>query len=209
MDKNKYLCMLNERCIPDYIRNMIIYAENNCVPIIQKPALDFITHLIKISHCRKILEIGTAIGYSAINFALVRDDIIVTTIERDEKMYLEAEKNIKVAKLEERIKLFFQDAVDFDEKTLKDDYDLLFIDAAKSKYQTFFEKYEKLVKLKGLIVTDNVFFHDLLFSDNIKNRNTLQLVNKIKKYNEWLMNNHRFDTKFFAIGDGIALSIKK
>lgn len=209
MDKNKYLCMLNERCIPDYIRNMIIYAENNCVPIIQKPALDFITHLIKISHCRKILEIGTAIGYSAINFALVRDDIIVTTIERDEKMYLEAEKNIKVAKLEERIKLLFQDAVDFDEKTLKDDYDLLFIDAAKSKYQTFFEKYEKLVKLKGLIVTDNVFFHDLLFSDNIKNRNTLQLVNKIKKYNEWLMNNHRFDTKFFAIGDGIALSIKK
>lgn len=208
MDKYNYLLKLNETSTPDYIKNMVIYAENNQVPIIQKEALDFITHLIKISNTTKILEIGSAIGYSAISFALIRDNITVTSIERDEKMYFEAKKNVKLAALDKRIQLICADALSFDENSLDKDYDLLFIDAAKSKYQVFFEKYEKLVKKNGLIITDNVFFHDLLFSNEIKNRNTAQLVKKIKKYNEWLINNKTFDTKFFAVGDGLAVSIK-
>jgi|SRR5690554_1357635 len=209
MEKTNYINYLNNISSSNYILNMEQFAKAENIPVIQKPALDYIIHMIKITKSKNILEIGTAIGYSAINFALVRDNIYVTSIERDEKMYLEAKKNISKANLDDRIKLIYHDALDFDDKKLTDNYDLLFIDAAKSKYQLFFEKYAKYVKQNGLIITDNVLFHDLLFCNNIKNRNTRQLVNKIKKFNEWLKDNKSYDTCYFNIGDGIAVSIKK
>lgn len=209
MNRDNYFLFLNENVNNKNITIIETYANKNRVPIIQKSGLDFLTHIIKISNAKKILEIGTAIGYSAINCTLINENIHVTTIERDEKMFIEACKNIDLFNLNSRIKIIFQDALEVDESKFKSDYDLLFIDAAKSQYQKFFEKYTKCLKKGGIVVTDNLIFHDLIFSENISNRNTMQLVNKIKKYNLWLKNNKLFDTKFFNIGDGIALSIKK
>lgn len=209
MNRDNYFLFLNENVNNKNITIIETYANKNRVPIIQKSGLDFLTHIIKISNAKKILEIGTAIGYSAINCALINEEIQVTTIERDETMFIEACKNIELFNLNSRIEIIFQDALEVDEFDLNCDYDLLFIDAAKSQYQKFFEKYTKCLKKGGIVVTDNLLFHDLIFSENISNRNTMQLVNKIKKYNLWLKNNKLFDTKFFNIGDGIALSIKK
>ncbi|MDF2700387.1 MAG: pcm [Haloplasmataceae bacterium] len=209
MNKELYFLELNNgNKSDDRLKALEEYAKLYKVPIIQKEGLDFLIHTIKVSQVKKILEIGTAIGYSAINFALIDQDIVVATIERDEVMYNEAIKNINLFALENRIKVIFGDALEVEDQNFET-IDLLFIDAAKSQYQKFFEKYTKFLKKGGLVITDNLIFHNLLFEDVIENRNTRQLVSKIKKYNEWLANNSLYDTYFCPLGDGIAISIKK
>ncbi len=208
MNKEEYFLYLNSHNDDKRIVDMENYAQEFKVPIIQKMGLNFIVQMIKVSKCQNILEIGTAIGYSAINFALVNNDINVTTIERDELMVQLALQNIKRFDLQSRIKVLYHDAKTFDEKQLGI-FDLLFIDAAKSQYQAFFEKYTPCLKKGSIVITDNLIFHDLVFETEIKSRNTKQLVNKIKNYNEWLKNNELFDTMFYNIGDGISVSIKK
>lgn len=209
MDKETYFKYLNNKGHNKDIKALEDYADKFNVPIIQKNALDIIQALIKVHSTKKILEIGSAIGYSAINFANVSKDIFVTTIERDKKMAELARENIHCFQLDKRIRLIEEDALTFDESTLGKDFDFLFIDAAKSQYEKFFNKYTKCLKTGGIVVTDNLIFHDLVFEDYIENRNTRQLVKKIKNYNEWLKNNELFDTTFLNIGDGISISIKK
>ena len=115
------------------------YAIANNVPIMSDSGIRFLTNYIKDNNIKDILEVGTAIGYSAIMMAIVSDDIHITTIERDEKRYLEAIKNVKKMDLEDRIHLIYKDA--FDVK-LNDKFDLVFIDAAKAQNTKFFEKFE-------------------------------------------------------------------
>ena len=117
-----------------------VYAEENNVPIMTEEGIKFLTNYIRKHNIKKILEIGAAIGYSAIMMALVDEEIEIITIERDEKRYLEAVKNIKKFKLEDRINLIYKDA--FDVK-IDDKYDLLFIDAAKAQNIKFFEMFSK------------------------------------------------------------------
>ena len=116
------------------------YAEENNVPIMTKDGIEFLTKYIEKHKVKRILEIGAAIGYSAIRMALVDDEIEITTIERDEKRYLEAVKNIKKFNLENRINLIYKDA--FDVK-IEGTYDLIFIDAAKAQNIKFFEMFSK------------------------------------------------------------------
>ena len=113
-------------------------AEKNDIPIMTDDGIEYLTNYIKENNIKQILEIGTAVGYSAIKMALVSDDIEVTTIERDEKRYLEAVKNIKKLKLEDRITIIFKDALNV---SLSDKYDLIFIDAAKAQSINFFENH--------------------------------------------------------------------
>ena len=134
------------------------YAEENNVPIIQKEGLNFILNYIKENKVKKILEIGTAIGYSAINMALIDENIKITTIERNKEMFSLAKKNVKDFNLEKRINIIYADAL---EAEIKDKYDLIFIDAAKAQYIKFFEKYKSNLKENGAIITDNLNFHGL------------------------------------------------
>ena len=134
------------------------YAKEKKVPIIQKEGLNFLLKIIKENNIKTILEIGTAIGYSAINMAKIDSNISVTTIERNNEMYLQAKQNIKDFKLEDRINLIYGDAL-FTE--IEGEYDLIFIDAAKAQYIKFFEKYKKNLNKKGIIITDNLNFHGL------------------------------------------------
>ncbi len=189
------------------IKEMEVYAEEKNIPIMQKKGIDFLCKIISKSNSKNILEIGTAIGYSAIKMALVNDDINVTSIERDQDRYILALKNIKKAKLDERINVIFTDALDIE---LSDKYDLIFIDAAKGQYIKFFEKFKKNLNPGGVIISDNLSFHGLVEQkERIESRNLRQLVGKIKKYIEFLENNKEFKTKFYKVGDGIAVSIKK
>ena len=163
-----------------------------------------IIEYIKKNNIKNILEIGTAIGYSSIRFASINKDINVTTIERDDNMYQEAVKNVKNNNLEDRINIIHKDALD---TNIEGKYDLIFIDAAKSQYIKFFEKYKYNLDKNGVIITDNLSFHGLVEDDSkTKNRNTLQLVKKIRKYIDFLKNNEEFDTEFLNYGDGISIS---
>ncbi len=190
------------------IESIKSYALENNVPIMQDAGINYLTNYIKKNKIKKILEIGTAIGYSAIMMCLVDSDVEVTTIERDEKRYLEAIKNIKKFKLEDRINLIYNDAL---EVKINDTYDLIFIDAAKAQNTKFFEKFERNLKSEGSIITDNMYFHGLVFKDEeeIGSRNLRQLVRKVKNYTLFLERNNKYDTEFLNIGDGLAISIKK
>ena len=192
--------------VPVRIEDLENYALNNNIPIMQKDGIEFLTKYIKDNNIKNILEIGSAIGYSAIKMALVDKDIKVTTIERDTDRYNIAVDNINKFNLSDRISIINDDALNIE---LNGKYDLIFIDAAKSQYIKFFEKYEKNLNINGVIVSDNLSFHGLVEDESkTNNRNTKQLVKKIRKYIDYLKNNNNYKTTFYELGDGVAVSIK-
>lgn len=182
------------------------YAKENNIPIMEKEGIEFLTDYIKKHNVKNILEIGSAIGYSAIKMALINNSINVTTIERDKSRYEEAVKNINKFNLNNRINIINKDALDI---TLDNKYDLIFLDAAKGQYINFFNKFINNLNNNGVIITDDLLFHGMVEGNVITlNRNTKQLIRKIKKYIEFLKNNKEFNTKFYKIGDGISISKK-
>lgn len=190
------------------IKEIKKYALENKVPIMMDDGIDFLTTFIIKNQIKSVLEIGTAIGYSAIMMALSNPYVTITSIERDEVRYLEALKNIKKLNLEDRITLIFKDALDV---KLPDKFDLVFIDAAKSQSIRFFEQFSRNLNKNGFIITDNMDFHGYVKKDEkeIKSRNLRQLVRKIKEYRVYLEENSDYHTDFYTIGDGISVSRKK
>ena len=184
------------------------YAKENNIPIMQKDGIAFLMKYIKNNEIKNVLEIGSAIGYSAILMASSGADVKVTTIERDEVNYLECIKNVKKCNFESKVNVVFQDAL---EVNLADgtQYDLIFIDAAKGQYQKFFEKFQYFLASNGVIITDNLKFHGYVGkSEEIESKNLKQLVKKIENYIEFLKNNEEFETKFYDVGDGLSVSKK-
>ena len=190
------------------IKEIKEYAIDNKIPIMNQEGIDFLTTFIIKHQIKKVLEVGSAIGYSAIMMSLCSPSLKITTIERDEVRYLEAVRNIKKLKLEDRITLIFNDAL----KTKIDDkFDLIFIDAAKAQNIKFFELFEKNLNDGGFIITDNMYFHGFVKKNEkeIKSRNVRGIVRKIKDYIAFLKDNDNYNTTIYDIGDGIAVSEKK
>ena len=189
-----------------HILNIEENARLRNIPVMLDGGMEFILEYIKNNDVKSILEIGSAVGYSAIRFASISEDIKVTTIERNADLYKEAVNNIKEFGLEDRINIICGDAL---ETEIDGKYDLIFIDAAKSQYIKFFEKYKFNLAHNGSIITDNLSFHGLVENPSLtKNRNTRQLVGKISKYIEFLKNNNEFKTEFYQVGDGVSVSKK-
>lgn len=192
----------------ELIIEMENYAKEKNVPIIEKDSIAFIMKYIKANEVKNILEIGSAIGYSSILMASSSQNVKVTTIERDNAMYMECLKNVKKAGLEKKINVVFQDAL---EVNLSDvSYDLIFIDAAKGQYTKFFEKFKYFLAPGGVIITDNLKFHGYVGkSETIESKNLKSLVEKIESYVEFLKENEEFETRFYDLGDGISVSFRK
>ena len=191
----------------DNLNEMREYAIENHVPVIKDDGLMLLSQVIKLSGAKEILEIGTAIGYSAINMARLGSHVI--SIERDQDMYDKAIENIKKSKLD-NIDVIFGDALEqFD--NLKDKrFDLIFIDAAKGQYKKFFEIYTPLLNDNGVVICDNMIFHNSVNMDTSEMSRSLRgLVNKLKNFTEFLIDNKDFDTTIYEIGDGMAVSIKR
>lgn len=184
------------------------YAKGNNIPIMQKDGINYLVNFIKTHNIKNVLEIGTAIGYSAIMMCMASEDVKVTSIERDNERYLEAVSNVNKFHLDDRISLIFGDALDL---KLDGTYDLIFIDAAKAQNIKFFEKYKFNLKDDGYIITDNMNFHGLVKKplEEIESKNVRGIVKKIIEYKEFLVTNDSFDTEFLEIGDGIAVSHKE
>lgn len=204
---SKYLQKLNEKDYPKTVQEVLEQAKNLKIPIVSQEGLNLLIQIIKMSKAKKILEIGSAIGYSAMMIALLTDAFVLT-IERDKSVYQLAKSNIEKAELTNRVSLVLADALDF-ELTDKD-FDLLFIDAAKAQYQKFLEKYKNNLKTGGIVICDNLLFHGLVENqEQIESKRILQLVKKISSFNTYLVNHQDFDTYIYEIGDGISISIKK
>lgn len=184
------------------------YAEANNIPIIEPESIKFIMKYIRLNNVKKVLEIGTAIGYSAILMANASSDVEITTIEKDEKRYREAVKNVNNSGLDKRIEVVYNDAAEVN--LAGHSYDLIFIDAAKSGYIKFFEKFCNYLTPGGVIITDNLKFHGLVNNkSSIKSKNLKGIVDKIEQYIEFLNKNTDYVTKFYDIGDGLSVSFKK
>jgi len=180
------------------------YAKEERVPIMMKDGIEYLCNYIREHNIKSILEIGSAIGYSAIRMALVSDDIMITTIEKDVNRYNVAVENINKFNLSDRINIILGDALDTE---IDGEYDLIFIDASKGNNINFFNKYSKNLKSYGIIITDNLLFHGLVRDESlIKTKNQRGIVRKIKQFVEFLDNNKEFKTEYLDIGDGIAIS---
>mgnify|MGYP000908795559 CR=1 FL=1 len=203
---NPYLVQVNKKETNPLLVSFRVFAEENDVPIITYEGLQFLVHVIQLRGIKNVLEIGTAIGYSSIAMVL-KTGVNVTTIERKDEMVKLAKENFTKAGVEEKITLIHQDALEVDETTLGE-FDLIFIDAAKSQSIKFFEKYETLLTDKGVIVTDNLLFHDL-FNQEVRDRNLRQLLRKIDTFNKYVVEKEGYNTYIYTLGDGMSLSIKE
>ena len=188
----------------DLIEKMELYAKENYVPIARKANIEYLQNLIKKEKLYNILELGSAIGYSAICMAKVSKNVRITTIERNEKMYNEAINNVKEANLENQIDIIFDDVFNVD--LSGNEYDLIFIDAAKAQYTKFFEKFAPLLKDNGVIISDNIELLDL--QRLTYSKKSKRLVEKMGEYKEYLVALKNYKTEFLDIGDGFAITRK-
>lgn len=204
--ENKYLDSINIKETNELLVSLKMFALENNVPIITDEGINFLNQIISISNVKRVLEIGTAIGYSAINMAM-SNDISIVSVEKDKEIFNIAQKNIEKANLSKKIELINNDALEVDEMTLGN-FDLIFIDAAKAQSVKFFEKYKSILNSKGIIITDNLLFHDLV-DQEIRDRNLRQLMRKIDTFNKFVVKVPGFDTYLYQLGDGMSLSIKR
>lgn len=177
------------------------------VPIMEDDTINYIKKYIVENKVKRVLEIGTAVGYSGLNYLSLDYDISLVTIERDENRYLKALQNFKEAGLESRVDIIFKDALEVD---INDKFDLIILDGAKGQNINFFNKFKKNLEANGTIITDNMYLHGYVNKDeeDITSRNLRALVRKIKDYHNFLEENEEYDSEILKIGDGIAVSVK-
>ncbi|SIS36729.1 O-methyltransferase [Salimicrobium flavidum] len=194
----------------EFIRNMEEYAEENRIPIMEKESMHFLKQLLHIKKCATVLEIGTAIGYSAIEMAHAHPEIHIVSIERDRQRYEEAMNNKMNSDVSERLTFHYGDALEMEEELGEfGPFDVLFIDAAKGQYRRFFELYAPLLTDDGIIISDNVLFKGLVANPDTEDKRMVKIADKIRTFNEWLTQLEDYDTSILPIGDGVALTTKR
>lgn len=195
----------------DLLKEMENFAKDHHVPIIELEVAQFLRVLLSIHQPTRILEVGSAIGYSALVMASTPTiHPQITGIElRDDYANL-ADVFIQKAKKEEQIQILRGDALEV-LPTLNESYDFIFIDAAKGQYPKFFKEAERLLTEDGVIISDNVLFQGMICEEGIVNRRKITIIKRLRKYIDELMKNPDFITSIVTIEDGMAISkrIKK
>lgn len=182
-----------------------IEALKQHIPIIMDDTLEAIKNTLKDIKINKILEIGTAVGYSAICFTeLLQNNGRIDTIEREEERVIKAKENIKKAEVEDKIKIYFGDAVEI-LPTLTEKYDMIFIDAAKGKYPFFLEQALRLINKNGIIFADNVLYKGYVMSDYNKHKQRTAVRN-LREYIKEIQENPLLETQILEVGDGLSIS---
>lgn len=194
-----------------YLEQLSNDARLRGVPIMQPETMATVEQLIRLYQPRSILEIGTAVGYSAINMVLASDNRAhVTTIERESKMVEEATQHIQALSLASLITVIERDALDSPETLLRSEpFDLIFIDAGKGHYQTFFDLYTPFLSKRGVVIHDNVLLRGYVLDPEKAPKRFKKMAQKMRAFNEWLNNHPDYQTVLLPIGDGLSISIKK
>ena len=178
------------------------------IPIIMDETLEVIEKYLTNNKPKRILEIGTAVGYSAICFSdFLAKDGKIDTIEREKDRVEEAKKNFENLELENIINIYEGDAVEI-LPTLNEKYDMVFIDAAKGKYPFFFFFSIRMLNTNGIIFADNILYKGYVMSDYNKHKQRTAVRN-LREYIKQVTENQELDTKILEVGDGLAVSIKK
>lgn len=180
------------------------YARVHRVPILHPDSVRALKELIQTHQPKTILEVGTAIGYSAMQMASVHPDIQVTTLERDPEMVKRARANINAHGFANQITVVEGEAADF---VLNHDINLLFIDAGKAQYQVMFERFSPKVSTKGVVVCDNYFMHGLTVENAPKHQRTI--ARRLTEFKEFLRSHPDFHTTILEVGDGLSVSVRR
>ena len=189
----------------DKLINIKQKALEEHIPIIMDDTLEVIAKILEENNPKRILEIGTAVGYSAICFSkYLAENGRIDTIERDEERIVEAKKNIKEMELEDVIHIYEGDAVEI-LPTLNEKYDMVFIDAAKGKYPFFLNQALRLLDEKGIIFADNILYKGYVMSDYNKHKQRTAVRN-LREYIKEVTENENLETEILEVGDGLAVS---
>ena len=192
--------------ISKLIKEIEEYGTLKNVPIMSEDTIETIKKIITVNEFHTILEVGTAIGYSTICFASTPGVTNITSIERDPIRSAIAVNNVEKSGLK-NITLRHIDALEIE---LNDKFDLIIIDAAKSQNMKFFNKFKDNLNEDGIIIIDNLSFHGYVNqTERIKSRNLRQMVNKIRKFIDFLNNNEEFTVKYIEVGDTLGVCKRK
>ncbi|MCH7322195.1 O-methyltransferase [Solibacillus sp. MA9] len=186
------------------------FAEENHVPIMQLAGIESLNQLLRIQNPKSILEIGTAIGYSAMRMAQALPTCQIVTIERDVSRVQYAKQFIARSQVKDRIQVIEGDALEVDVESIQPTFDAVFIDAAKGQYMKFFEKYAPLVPSGGVLYIDNMYMHGLSDLD-IKEvpRRKRTMIRNLKTFSDWIMAHPDYTSAFFPVGDGLLICLKR
>ena len=183
-------------------------ALNEHIPIIMDDTLEIIAKILTEKKPKRILEIGAAVGYSAMCFSkYLAEDGLIDTIERDEERIEEAKQNFKKVEVENKINLYEGDAVEI-LPTLNEKYDVVFIDAAKGKYPFFLKEALRMLKQDGIIFADNILYKGYVMSDYNKHKQRTAVRN-LREYIKETTENPNLETEILEVGDGLAISKMK
>ena len=182
-------------------------AIENHIPIIMDETLITIEKYLKNQKPKRILEIGTAVGYSSICFSeFLENNGVIDTIEREEERVKEAKENIKKVGVEDKINIYEGDAVEI-LPTLNYKYDMIFIDAAKGKYPFFLKESLRMLNSNGIIFADNILYKGYVMSDYNKHKQRTAVRN-LREYIKQVEENPELETEILEVGDGLAVSRK-
>lgn len=198
--------------IPDNVgilKELEDFAKENSVPIVQKETAKFLQFMITLNKPKKVLELGTAIGYSSILMNLVSGGSNkITTIERDETMIEIAKKNLEKYSFQENIEILQGDCLEILEG-LQGTYDMIFMDAGKGHYNHFLPHCLRLLSDQGVIVADNVLFRGMVASKELVKRRKITIVKRMKSYLDLVSKDENLVTTILPMGDGIALTVRR
>ena len=192
----------------DLLSELREYAEENHVPIIEEECEEFYNFLINTTKPKKILELGTAIGYSAISFSMNESVERLVTVEINEDMVKIAKENIKKSGLEDKMEIVHSDAYEYLVES-SDTFDFIFIDAAKGQYEKYFDEAIKLLNRDGIIVCDNVLFRGMIANQELVKRRKITIVKRLRKFLKDIKDDDRFYSSIVPIGDGALLIRRK
>lgn len=191
-----------------FLKELECFAEENHVPIVSPEVSQLLTTMVQIQKPSRILEVGTAIGYSALLMNGAAPDAKIVTLElRDEWADL-AEENFRRAGKENQIHLIRGNAVET-MKELEGSFDMIFLDAAKGQYLEFFHESMRLLTHGGLLFSDNVLYRGMVASRALLIRRKITIVKRLQKYLKLLSEDERLTTSVLSVGDGVALSYRK
>ncbi|KGM94876.1 O-methyltransferase [Clostridium botulinum] len=206
--------------ITDYIRSLIKednkilkelkeFAIKEQVPIVQDEVANFLKFMVLSNKPKKILELGTAIGYSSILMNMAcNGECEITTIERDENMISIAKNNIVKYGFDDKIKILQGDCLEI-LPTIDEQFDLIFMDAGKGHYNHFLPHCMRMLKKDGMIIADNVLFRGMVASDDLVKRRKITIVKRMRSYLEMVSSDENLITSVIPMGDGIAITTRR
>ncbi|MCD1147170.1 O-methyltransferase [Peptoniphilus sp. KCTC 25270] len=203
----KYIEEYLEEILPsqdEYLEKMRAIAEEDAVPIVEREIAEFLQFFLGTIRPQKILELGTAIGYSASLMAKTLPEAKIDTVEIMPEMAIMARTHFHNQGIEDQVQLHVMDAMDFVKET-KETYDFIFVDAAKGQYEEYFQYGMEHLSKDGVMLLDNVLFHGMIANEELFVRRKVTIVKRMRKFLPEVLKDKRYKASLLPVADGILL----